>query len=178
MSNPALLTTTATTSTVSTRAVYLWAVLGNFALLVDACARMLDAADWHARRAHADGLEWLVAAFIALAFAVGEGHYALERRFVPEVIERAGTIRGFGPSLLAPLVAAGLCYAPRARLVRSWTLVLGIVALVIAMRLLSPALHAGVDLGVALALAIGAGAMVRQGLGHALVRTPVASARR
>jgi hypothetical protein len=151
--------------------VFAWALVGNFALLADASVRMLDAADHHARRAHAGPFEWLAAAAIALAFAYGEGHLALERRFIPDLVARAATIRGRVPSLLAPLVAAGLCCVPRAQLVRSWTLVLGIVAMVIAMRLLSPALHAGVDLGVALAMMVGTLALVRQGVGHVALRS-------
>lgn len=150
--------------------VFAWALVGNFALLTDASVRMLDAADRLATRAYAGPLEWLAAAVIALGFAYGEGHLALERRFIPELVARAATIQGRVPSLLAPLVAAGLCCVPRKQLVRSWSLVVGIVALVFAMRLLSPALHAGVDLGVALAMMIGTIALVQQGLGHPVLR--------
>lgn len=160
-------------SAITNPAVFAWALLGNLALLGDACVRMLGAAEGHARVAEAGVIEWSVAAAIAVAFAYGEGHLALARRFVPELIERAATIRGVAPSVLAPLAAAGLCFAPRARLIRSWALVVGIVALVFAMRLLTPALHAGVDLGVGIALAVGAVALVRQGLGHAFVRASV-----
>jgi hypothetical protein len=146
------------------RGPFWFAVLGNVALLGDATARMLGAAIDHAGRAEDAGpVQWTAAAAIAIAFAYGEGHHALARRFVPMVVERAAAldVSTWWRIALAPLTAAGLCFAPRARLVRSWLLVAGIATLIVAMRGVPPALRAGVDLGVGLALAWGALAMLR-----------------
>lgn len=146
------------------RGPFWYAVLGNVALLGDATVRMLGAAIDHAGRADdAGAVQWTAAAAIAIAFAYGEGHHALARRFVPMVVERAAALDAsrWWRIALAPLTAAGLCCAPRGRLVRSWIFVAGIAALVVAMRGMPSALRAGVDLGVGLALAWGALAMLR-----------------
>jgi len=147
---------------------YWFAVLGNVALLVDATVRMLRAAVGHSMRADDAGiLQWTLAAAIAIAFAYGEGHHALARRFVPMVVDRAIGLDAPKPwrrwsLIVAPLTAAGLCFAPRDRLIRSWLLIAGITAMVIALGGVPPAIRAGVDLGVGLALAWGAVALARQ----------------
>ncbi|MBX7078321.1 MAG: hypothetical protein K1X88_03970 [Nannocystaceae bacterium] len=147
--------------------VLAWALGGNLLLLLDAAVRMARAGWTHAEHAQWSVAQGVVATLLAVGFAWGEGHHALARRFVPMLRERARSLascsgpRGCLPLVFAPLVAAGLLWAPRARLLRSWGLVLGIVAMVIAMRALPAGLRAGIDLGVALALAWGALALVR-----------------
>lgn len=156
------------------RGPYWFAILGNVALLGDASARMLRAAAGHGARADdAGAVQWTIAAAIAVAFAYGEGHHALARRFVPMLVQRAAALDAtrWWRIAVAPLTAAGLCFAPRGRLVRSWLLVAGIATLVVAMRGLPPAIRAGVDLGVGLALAWGALALLR------CARRPTASLR-
>lgn len=146
------------------RGAFWFAVLGNVALLVDATTRMLGAALDHAARADdAGALQWTSATVIAIAFAYGEGHHALARRFAPMVIDRASTldVSTWWRIAVSPLTAAGLCFAPRSRLVRSWLLVAGIATLIVAMRGLPHAIRAGVDLGVGLALAWGSLALLR-----------------
>ncbi len=147
--------------------VLAWALGGNLLLLLDAALRMARAGWAHAELAQWTVAQATVAAMLALGFAWGEGHHALARRFVPMLRARAHELAcgqapgGCLPVAFAPLVAAGLLWAPRARLLRSWGLVLGIVAMVIAMRALPAGIRAGIDLGVALALGWGALALVR-----------------
>lgn len=153
--------------------VFAWAVLGNLALLGDASHRMLDAAARHAGSSTWPPAELVLAVVFAVGFACGEGHHALARRFVPMLVERAEALRAEPPSwrdVLAPLCVAGLVAAPRARLLRSWGLVVGIVAMVVAIRALPSGIRAGIDLGVGLALTWGALALLR--LAAARVRAP------
>lgn len=153
--------------------VFAWALLGNLALLVDASHRMLDAAMRHGASSTWPTAEVVLAVVFAVGFAWGEGHHALARRFVPMLVERAEALRDAAPSwrdVVAPLCVAGLVAAPRGRLLRSWGLVLGIVAMVIAIRALPAGIRAGIDLGVGLALAWGALALVR--LAALRVRAP------
>ncbi len=158
-----------------------FAVLGNVVLLGDATARMLRAAMDHAARADGAGApQWAAAAAIAIVFAYGEGHHALARRFVPMVVDRAAALDAskWWRIALAPLTAAGLCFAPKARVVRSWLLIAGIATLVVAMRGLPPAIRAGVDLGVGLALGWGALALLRCARSYVLRKAvPIAPTR-
>lgn len=73
-----------------------------------------------------DGLgpwQWTALVLLTVTFVYGEGFRVLDRRWVPDMVERALRLRREGGvllSLLAPLYGLSLIGAPRHRLLRAW----------------------------------------------------------
>jgi hypothetical protein len=87
-----------------------------------------------------------------------EGYRGFQRGFSPRVVVRAWSL-GRQPSwvrgVLAPLVCMGLLWASRKRLVVSWSLLAGMVALVLGVSRLEQPWRGLIDVGVVLGLAHG-----------------------
>lgn len=139
----------------------MWAVLGVTAVFIEAIVK-LAARGLVTVRGGLEVLEWLALLLLAGAFLYGEGVRALQRRWVPHVLERSQAVRS-APlhwRLLAPLYAMLLVGAPRRTLARAWLGVLAIVAAVLLVRALPEPWRGIVDLAVAGALAWGLGALL------------------
>ena len=138
-------------------AVVLWAVFGTVAILVHAISRLLP----RALEPILDGTLDLPAALAYVAAVIGlaysAGYRGFQRRFSPRLLARAMVLRD-APTwvrLLAPVMAMGLIHATRRRLVSSWCLVAGIVALVVLVGLLDQPWRGAVDAGVVVGLSWG-----------------------
>ena len=147
------------------RAAALWALVGSGLVFLQAVVA-LGARGVATVRAGLEPTEWWALGVLTAAFVYGEGILALERRFIPALVRRAGrlrTVRHTGMRLLAPLYAFSLVGAPLATLVRAWAGVAAIVVAVVAVRALPEPWRGIVDLAVAAALAWALVALVRQG---------------
>lgn len=136
-----------------------WAVFGVWISLAEPCARLMLRAVRAMPSTSSWTWQWLPAALIVVLFVYGEGVRVLHGRFAPSVIARAALVpqRLHGVGLLAaPLFAVSLVGAERRTLWRAWLGVAAIVAMIGAVHALPDPWRAAVDLGVALALAIGA----------------------
>jgi hypothetical protein len=134
-----------------------WGLGGTAAVLVDAIVRLTPKAlaPWQTGDGGPD-LALLTAAVVA-AMIYLEGWRGFHLRFAPRAVHRAATLhRAPGwAAALAPLTVMGLLYATRRRLIGSWALIAGIVALVFSLRLAPAGLRAAVDAGVVAGLATG-----------------------
>ena len=147
-----------------------WGVMGVVGLLGQAIWR-LGGRSLQAFREGELGL-------LELAFTVGwvaimayaEGYRAFQQHLVPRTVLRAFHL-GANPRtifvLLAPAFCLSLLHATRRRLVASWTLLLGISGLVLAVHRLPFPWRGLIDAGVAVGLGWGAIAMLVQ-FGRAL----------
>jgi hypothetical protein len=109
--------------------------------------------------------EWVALAIVVPALGWLEGHRALQRRFVPKLVERAlrggDELQGFAV-LGAPLYALSLAWADRRAMLRAWAGVAAIAGAVMLVRQLPSHARGIVDLGVAVALGWGLAALVVQ----------------
>ena len=139
--------------------IALWAVGGVLGVLANAIARILPIALEPLR---GDGLTLAQAAIAAawiLWMAYTEGYRGFHRAFAPRVVVRAFALaRAPRPALVvvAPLVAMGLLHATRKRLIISWAIVLGVTAIVLAVRGIAQPWRGIIDGGVVVGLALGA----------------------
>lgn len=141
---------------------WIWAVVGVAAVFVEAIVQL-------ARRGIAtmsgglEPFEWLALVALTIAFVWGEGLRALAQRWVPAVMRRARELRGERTiwRVLAPLYAMMLVGADRGTLARAWVGVALIFAAVLFVRAMPEPWRGIIDFAVALALAVGLGAMVR-----------------
>jgi hypothetical protein len=115
-----------------------------------------------------DPLEWVALAILVVLFVWGEGVRALERRWVPLMIERAASLRAEGARpihrALAPLYAMSLVDGDLRRVARAWLGVALIVAAVFIVRAFPEPWRGITDLAVGLALSWGLIAIVRQAI--------------
>lgn len=139
------------------RAPGLWGVAGVLVLLVQAIYRLtpyaFDAVD---SPLGAPELAVLVG-WVAMN-GYSEGYRGFHKMFSPRVIARARALDADPRPLfvaLAPLYCMGLFHATRKRLIVSWILTLGIIAIVIVVRLLAQPWRGIIDAGVVVGLACG-----------------------
>jgi len=136
----------------------LWGVVGVVAVLANALWRLSPLA-YRALTGDLDAWRWLVLVTWLVVAAYAEGYRGFHRQFSPRVIVRAYHLSAQPRPLhvaLAPLYCMGLIHATRRRLITSWSVTLGIVALVIAVGQLAQPWRGIVDAGVVLGLALGA----------------------
>ncbi|MBW3534127.1 MAG: hypothetical protein KY453_02745 [Gemmatimonadetes bacterium] len=149
------------------RLATVWALAGSTVIFVHAVVR-LGAHGLESVRGGLGPGESASLVVLTAAFVYGEGVLALERRFVPHLVERA---RGLAQEasvtlrILAPLYAFSLVGAPRRTLARAWAGVAAIAVAVVAVRALPDPWRGIVDLAVAAALAWAVVALVRQSAG-------------
>ncbi len=109
--------------------------------------------------------EWSVLVLLTVAFVYGEGFRALDRRWVPKLIERALLLRDdqrLFVRLLAPLYGLSLVGTGRDDLIRGWLLTAAILGAVLIVRTLPDPWRGIVDFAVAAALAWGLVAILRR----------------
>lgn len=105
-----------------------------------------------------NAFEWGALGASVVFFVYGEGVLALQRRWVPRVLERVRCLRketGWAFQVFAPLYAMSMIGASRRRMVSGWVLFLGVAVLAITVQRLPSPWRGIVDLGVAGALGIG-----------------------
>lgn len=139
--------------------IVLWAVGGVLALLAQAIARLLPRALEPILDGSLDVAAALayVAAIIGMAYS--EGYRGFQQRFSPRVAVRALHLADNPTPLrivLAPMVAMGLLHASRRRLIGSWSLLLGIVVLIVLVSMLGQPWRGAIDAGVVVGLSWGA----------------------
>ncbi|WP_437643994.1 hypothetical protein [Sorangium sp. So ce362] len=139
-------------------AVVLWGVLGVVAVLIEAIYR-LGATAVHILTTHdLTTAQLILLAAWTVVIAYFEGYRGFQQRFSPRVIARALHLAEHRRPLhvaLAPLYCMALFHTTRRRLIATWVLIAGIVALILLVRQMSPPYRAIVDAGVAFALAWG-----------------------
>ena len=159
----------------------IWGVGGVLAILCVAMARLMpvavEALDGTAGPVGV--LHWLAALLSLAFFGYTEGYRAFQMQFSPRVVARgASLLRSPRPVrvVLAPLFCMGFFGATRKRLIVSWSLAVGIFGLIQLVRALPQPWRGIIDLGVAIALAWGAAAIlafsVRAALGETLPIDP------
>lgn len=110
--------------------------------------------------------EWVALIVLTALFVWGEGIRALQRRYMPFVIERARRLPRERPGLhyvLAPLYAMALVGARPGLVVKAWAGTAAIAGAVVLVAALPPPWRGIVDFAVAAALTWGLGALLRQG---------------
>lgn len=139
------------------RAAGLWGILGVVALLGEAIVRLLPLAlDLLGRSMSVIEVTVLVA--WVLAMTIAEGYRGFHLQFSPRVVARAMYLEAHPRPLhvvLAPLYCMGLVHATRRRLITSWLLTIGIVAIVLLVRRLPQPWRGIVDAGVIAGLSCG-----------------------
>ncbi len=145
------------------RLITAWALAGVGSTLVIAVVR-LSSRGWETVINGLSPIEWVALALTSTVFFYGEGVMALERRWVPHVVNRSRELRrksGAAVRIGAPLYAMGLIGAPVRKLVRTWLGVCAIVAAILIVQAFAEPWRGIVDLSVAGALAWGTIALIR-----------------
>ncbi|WP_437596023.1 hypothetical protein WMF28_25890 [Sorangium sp. So ce590] len=139
-------------------AVVLWGVLGVVAVLIEAIYRLGATAVRILTTHDLTTAQLILLAAWTVVIAYFEGYRGFQQRFSPRVIARALHLAEHRRPLhvaLAPLYCMALFHTTRRRLIATWVLIAGIVALILLVRQMSPPYRAIVDAGVAFALAWG-----------------------
>ncbi len=140
------------------RAVALWAFVLVSAFLGSALYRLAP----HAWQPIEDGsltsLHWVLLISFALFNAYAEGYRGFQKRFSPRVVGRIAYLAE-NPEpvhvVLALPFSLGLYHSTRAQMIVRWILVLGITALVVAMKFVPQPWRGIVDVGVLVGLGWG-----------------------
>lgn len=143
--------------------VVIWGMVGILAFIGRGLYRLSEVA-WELTSGRAlMGAEWGGLALWCVFMVYGEGYKGFHKAFSPRVVLRLHVLAArpsLGWGLLAPVVGMGLLRATRKRLIVSWCLVIGIVALVVFISRLSYPYRSIVDLGVVLGLSVGSVSLV------------------
>jgi hypothetical protein len=134
-----------------------WGILGVLALLGEAIFRLLPRVI-ALRDCTLSSSQWLALVGWVAFNAYSEGYRGFHKNFAPRVIVRAQHLSAHPRPvfvLLAPLYVMGHIHATRRRMILSWSLTVGIVALVIAVRELADPWRGILDAGVVVGLAVG-----------------------
>ncbi len=141
-----------------------WAMIGVSILFASATYRMGSRGIATMQGGLSAG-EWVALVLLTLAFVYGEGFRALDRRWVPGLVQRARRLRREGGTLLrvlAPLYGLSLIGVDRRKLVRAWAGTTAIVLAVLLVRSLPEPWRGITDFAVAAALAWGLVAILRR----------------
>lgn len=140
--------------------VALWGVLGVELMLADALWRLVPRAlAPFLEGAPLEASHYAVYAVSVVGLGFFEGYRGFQKAFAPRVAARALWLaRNPRPLFvaLAPLFVMSLFFATRRRVIASWLLVAGIVALIVAVHQLPPLYRSAVDGGVVVGLGWGA----------------------
>ena len=134
-----------------------WGILGVLALLAEAIVRLTPRVV-ELRHIDMTTLQWVVLVGWVAFNGYSEGYRGFHQNFSPRVIVRAQHLSVHPRPLfiaLAPLYVMGHIHATRRRLIVSWALTAGIVAIIVAVRYLGQPWRGIVDAGVVVGLAIG-----------------------
>ena len=134
-----------------------WGIVGVVAILGKAIYQLVPVA--RGAFEHPLGaVHWITLVAWVAFMAYSEGYRAFHQAFSPRVVARAQYLAAHPRPLfvaLAPLYCMGLIHATRKRLIVSWCVVVGIVALVVLVRQLEQPWRGIIDAGVVLGLSIG-----------------------
>jgi hypothetical protein len=158
-------------------AIFAWGTGGVLAVLLQAIVRIAPLAG-EALDGELTGVQRAVAVIWTVFMLYTESWRGFHQRFSPRVVVRSLAIAAEPRPLLvllAPVVVMGLAHATPRRMLASWLLVIGIVAIVVAMQAVPQPWRGIVDLGVVLGLAAGAASLVYHA-GCAVVGRPPAVA--
>lgn len=153
--------------TIGDVAVQAWGAGGVIFLFAEAAWR-LGARGIATVRGGLTTFEWIALAVITVAFVYGEGVRALQRRWVPWVLERIGRLPSepFVPwGAAAPLYAMSLVGRSRGQVLRAWAGVAAIVLAVVVVSRFAEPWRGIVDIAVAAALVWGAIALLHGAVG-------------
>mmetsp|Transcript_34826 Transcript_34826/g.81323 ORF Transcript_34826/g.81323 Transcript_34826/m.81323 type:complete len:213 (-) Transcript_34826:44-682(-) len=138
-------------------AAAVWGVLGVMALLANGLRRMIPTA----LTPFSTGLSppaWTAYGLTCLFFAYAEGYRGFQKRFSPLVVRRALLLDGRRPCIqqaLAPAFAMAFFHADRRRKAVSYSLAMGIVAIVAIVKRLPYPYRSILDAGVVVGLGWG-----------------------
>lgn len=140
-----------------------WALLGVAAIFAWAVYR-LGLRGLEAIHGGLDPMEWTALIVLTVGFVYGEGVRALDRRWIPGLVQRAGRLRRESRilQLLGPLYGLSLVGRDRMELLKGWLGTLGIVTAVLVIRAFPSPWRGIVDFAVAGALAWGLVAILRR----------------
>ena len=143
------------------KAVAAWGVLGVVAMLSEALARLTRLA-WEGVVEQFSPLPFGVAVAWCLANAYAEGYRGFQKRFVPQALDRAFSIDRSSvlEVVLAPLKVLGVFRTEPKVMRRAWIMVIGISALVYAVKQLAQPWRGVIDAGVVVGLGWGTVALV------------------
>lgn len=137
--------------------VFGWGVAGVALILLSPIVR-LGAVALDAVRSGLTPLQWAVATVWCLFMVYAEGWRGFHKQFSPRVVVRGLALaasRPLVPSILAPFTCMGLLHATKKRRIVAWSLLTGIVVLILLVRQLPAPWRGIVDLGVVLGLSTG-----------------------
>lgn len=137
--------------------ILFWAVGGVVALLVEPMHRLANVG-LEAIRGGLTGPQVALLVGWTVTIVYTEGYRAFQQRFAPRLVARALHLAEHPRPLhvvLAPFYVMTLLHTTRRRLIASWGLVVGIVAVVVVVKQLDQPYRGIIDGGVALALAWG-----------------------
>ena len=109
-------------------------------------------------------MEWVMFVLCVGLFVYGEGERALQRKWVPRLIDRAEALRDESSGwfrVLGPIYGMSLIGASRREVLRSWAVVGAILVAVRTVQALPEPWRGMIDLSVASALAWGLAGLVR-----------------
>lgn len=135
-----------------------WGIGGVIGLLGNAVLRLWPLASAPLRDGSLTPALWAGYLLWIAFMAYTEGYRGFHRAFAPRVVVRGLWLaRSPRPHLvvLAPIVCMGLIHATRKRMIVSWTILLGVVGLVLAVRGLPQPWRGIIDGGVVVGLALG-----------------------
>lgn len=136
----------------------LWGIFGFVLILSQAVIRLAPLAWAPISEGNLEAWHWALYAVSILFMGYSEGYKAFQLQVAPRVIARANHLAN-NPKLLhavlAPFFCMALFHASRKRLTISWSVYVGIVAIVLAVRQLSQPWRGIVDAGVVVGLSWG-----------------------
>jgi hypothetical protein len=135
----------------------IWGVTGVLVLLGNAVVRLTLVALEPIGTGMA-AWQWALYGASILFNGYSEGYRAMQQQFAPRVVARAAHLARDPRPLhvaLAPLFCMGLFHSTRRRMITSWLLVVGIVAIVVLVRQLDQPYRGIIDAGVVVGLAWG-----------------------
>ncbi len=144
------------------RGLYLYAIAGVVLLLGQALYRLIPLA-WAPLAANdLTAIHWAVAVPWIGMMVWTEGVKGFHQKFCPRLVARAARVdqAPLAVRLVAPAMAMGLVWATRRRLIGSWMLLLGVVALVVGVQQLPYPWRNVVDLGVVAGLGTGTASLL------------------
>jgi hypothetical protein len=138
-------------------AVFVWAIVGTVLILIQALIKLWPMASG-AIEVGLQPIHWVALPIWVGFMAFTEGYKGFFQRFSPRAAVRADWLARHPTPILvifAPLMAMGLIYSNRRRLIGSWMLLLGIVTIITIVRQFPQPWRGVVDAGVLVGLSIG-----------------------
>ncbi len=135
-----------------------WAVLGVSALLLRAIISLTPVALDPIRDGSLNHWHWAILILWVAFNAYAEGYRGFHKSFSPRVVRRGlyiGRQPRFWKVLLAAPISMGLFHAPRRTMIVAWSVLIGIVILVVSVRSLGQPWRGIVDAGVVVGLTLG-----------------------